>query len=62
MSTRRRKDETAALSQRERDLLKVLTPVVEGTRSQVEAARLLNLTPRHVRRLLARLRAGGDTA
>jgi hypothetical protein len=62
MSTRRRKDQPAPLSQRELDILKVLTPVLEGKRSQVEAARLLNLTPRHVRRLLRRLRTGGDTA
>src|SRR5262245_61422947 len=62
MSTRRRKDEPAPLSQRELDLLKVLTPVLEGNRSQVEAARLLNVTPRHGRRLRRRLRAGGATA
>jgi hypothetical protein len=62
MSTRRRKDETAHLSQRELDILKVLTPVLEGNRSQAEAARLLNLTARQVRRLLHRIRDGGDTA
>ena len=55
MSTRRRHDDQATLSQHERDLLKVLTPVLDGTRTQVEAARLLDLTPRHVRRLLQRV-------
>jgi hypothetical protein len=62
MSTRRRKEAPAPLSQRELDILKALAPVLEGPRTQVEAARLLDLTPRHVRRLVARLRAGGDGA
>jgi hypothetical protein len=62
MSTSRRKDAPAQLSPRELDILKVLAPVVEGTRTHVEAARLLGITPRHVRRLLGRLRDGGDAA
>jgi hypothetical protein len=62
MSTDRRKDDRTPLSQRERDILNVLTPVREGTRTQVEAARLLGITPRHVRRLLRRLQGGGDAA
>ena len=62
MSTRHRKDAPTALSQRELDILKVLAPVLEGKRSQTEAARLLDLTPRHVRRLLRRLQDGGDAA
>ncbi len=62
MSTRRRKDVPAPLSQHELDILKVLAPVIQGQRTQVEAARLLNITPRHVRRLLRRLRDGGDAA
>jgi len=56
------KRDLKTLSQRERDLLKVLAPVLDGTRTQAEAARLLGLTPRHVRRLLARLRREGDAA
>ena len=61
MSTRRRKDAPAPLSQRELDIPKALAPVLEGTRTQAEAARLLDLTPRHMRRLVARLRAGGNS-
>jgi transposase len=60
MATDRRPNDRIPFSQRERDLLKVLTTVLEGKRSQVEAARLLDLSPRHVRRLLGRLRAEGD--
>jgi hypothetical protein len=51
-----------AMSQRERDRLRVLRSVLDGQRTQVEAARLLRLTPRHVRRLLQRLHHGGDAA
>src|SRR2546430_13729279 len=43
-------------------LSRSLAPVLEGQRSQAEAARLLNITPRHVRRLLDKIRQGGDTA
>jgi transposase len=50
------------MSQRERDRLRVLHSVLEGQRTQDEAARLLRLTPRHVRRLLLRLQRGGDAA
>src|SRR5215212_6943387 len=59
MSTRRRKDEQTVPNQRELDIAKVLVPVVEGKRTQVEAARLLGVTARHVRRLLEKFRAGG---
>jgi transposase len=59
MATRRRKDEQTAVGQRELDIAKVLVPVVEGKRTQVEAARLLGVTARHVRRLLDKYRAGG---
>ncbi len=62
MSTRRRKDDSTPLSQHELDILKILAPVFEGQRTQAEAARLLGITPRHVRRLLRRLRDGGDGA
>jgi len=50
------------MSQRERDRLRVLHTVLDGQRTQVEAARLLQLTTRQVRRLLQRLRDGGDAA
>jgi len=50
------------MSQRERDRLRVLHSVLEGQRTQDEAARLLRLTPRHLRRLLLRLQRGGDAA
>jgi predicted ArsR family transcriptional regulator len=50
------------MSQRERDRLRVLHSVVDGQRTQAEAARLLRLTPRQVRRLVQRLQQGGDAA
>jgi len=48
------------MSQRERDRLKVLAPVQEGRRTQLEAARLLGVTDRTVRRWLRRLAVEGD--
>ena len=48
------------MSQRDRDTLTVLRPVLAGQRTQAEAARLLGKTTRQVRRLVARLRAEGD--
>src|SRR2546421_1606347 len=62
MSTHRRKDAPTPLTHRELDLLQVLAPVRAGLRTQVEAARLLGITPRHVRRLLHRIQDGGETA
>jgi hypothetical protein len=50
------------MSQRERDRLGVLRSVVSGDRTQVEAARLLKLSDRQVRRLAERLEADGDGA
>jgi hypothetical protein len=50
------------MSQRERDRLKVMAPVLSGERTQVEAARLLKLCVRQVRRIRRRLEAGGDAA
>jgi transposase len=44
----------------ERDRLKVLYGVVRGERSQKEAARLLRLTTRQVRRLVRRIEEQGD--
>jgi hypothetical protein len=50
------------MNQRERDTLSVMKPVLEGTRTQAEAARLLDLSVRQVRRLQRRLEAEGDAA
>jgi hypothetical protein len=48
------------MSQRERDILKVMQPVLDGDRTQVEAARLLRLSTRQVRRIQQKLVVGGD--
>ena len=48
------------MSQRERDLLKMMGPVLEGKRTQAEAARLADLSVRQVRRLQRRLEHDGD--
>jgi hypothetical protein len=48
------------MSRRERDVLKVMAPVLEGLRTQVEAARLLRRSVRQVRRIQRRLEAEGD--
>jgi hypothetical protein len=50
------------MSQRERDILTIMRPVLTGQRSQVEAAGLLRLSVRQVRRIQQRLEAGGDAA
>ena len=50
------------MSQWERDRLKVMAPVMSGERTQSEAARLLKLCVRQVRRIQRRLEAGGDAA
>jgi transposase len=52
--------ERIELSARERDRLKVLQQVEERKMKQVEAARRLQLSDRHVRRLLRRVRQEGD--
>lgn len=51
-----------SMSQRERDILKVMQPVLDGKRTQAEAARLLKLSTRQIRRLQLKLKAGGDAA
>jgi|SRR5215472_13754926 len=51
-----------SMSQHERDVLKVLRQVLAGTLTQVEAARLLRLSTRQVRRRRLRLEAEGDQA
>jgi hypothetical protein len=50
------------MSQRERDVLKVMQPVLAGQRTQAEAAALLQITVRQVRRIQRKLEAGGDGA
>jgi helix-turn-helix protein len=62
MTTASNEGDRIAMSQRERDRLRVLHSVLEGKHTQGEAARLLRLTARHVRRLLLRLEQGGDAA
>src|SRR5688500_18340093 len=50
------------MSQRERDVLNVLRAVERGDRNQAQAARLLGLSTRQVRRLQHKLQVGGDAA
>jgi hypothetical protein len=50
------------MSQRERDLLKILAAVMQGERTQAEAARLADLSIRQIRRLQRKLEQGGDGA
>jgi len=55
-------EDRIAMSQKERDVLKVVQSVLDGKRQQAEAARLLHMTARHVRRLQGRLEEEGDQA
>lgn len=48
------------MSRRERDVLKVLSVVQAGKRTQAEAGRLIGRSERQVRRLLVKLRDKGD--
>jgi hypothetical protein len=50
-----------AMSQRERDVLKVMQGVIEGKRTQAEAARVLRRSVRQVRRLQRKMETDGDT-
>lgn len=50
------------MSQSERDRLKVMSLVLEGKRTQVEAGRLLGRTTRQIRRIQRKLEAEGDGA
>ena len=52
--------ERIALSQRERDHLKVLHELKQKHLTQVEAAQRLKLTDRHVRQMLMRIGGRGD--
>lgn len=49
------------MSQREGDVLKVMGVVVDGRRTHVEAARLLGLSVRQVRRIRRRMEKEGDS-
>jgi transposase len=48
------------MSQRERDILKIMSAVLQGKRTQSEAARLLQVSVRQVRRIQRRLEDEGD--
>jgi hypothetical protein len=50
------------MSQKERDVLKVMHAVLKGERTQAEAARLLDRSVRQIRRLQRKLEASGDAA
>src|SRR5919199_6427450 len=50
------------MSQRERDVLTIMHAVLSGDRTQAEAARLLGLSTRQVRRIQRQLEARGDQA
>jgi len=54
--------ERIALSQRERDRLRVLHEVNQKQITQIEAARRLKISDRHIRRLLFHLEKHGDRA
>src|SRR5260370_21510286 len=54
--------ERMALSQRERDRLRVLHEVEQGHLTQIAAAQRIAITDRQVRRLLLRIRDQGDRA
>ncbi len=53
---------TFALSQKELQRVAVISSCVKGDLACARAASLLNLTPRHVKRLKCRLRQGGEAA
>jgi hypothetical protein len=62
MTTRVQKPDRIEMSQRERDLLKIMQPVLTGERTQAQAADLLGITTRQVRRIQRKLEAQGDAA
>lgn len=51
-----------SMSQRERDVFSIMKGVISGDRTVVEAARLLKMSTRHVRRLKSKLKSKGDGA
>lgn len=54
--------ETYTLSQKELQRVAVISSCVQGNLACARAASLLDLTPRHVKRLKSRLRQGGEAA
>ena len=54
--------ETYTLSQKELQRVAVISSCVQGNLACARAAALLDLTPRHVKRLKSRLRQGGEAA
>jgi transposase len=55
-------EDRITMSQRERDLLKVMGPVLQGQRTQAEAARRARLSTRQIRRIQRKLEEQGDAA
>jgi transposase len=55
-----REQDRIAMSQKERDVFAILRRVIAGERTQAEAARLLGMCVRQVRRLQRRLEQEGD--
>ncbi len=53
-------EDRISMSVRERDVLKVMGPVLSEKRTQVEAVRLLRKSVRQVRRIAVRPEAEGD--
>src|SRR5215469_9804022 len=49
-----------AMSQKERDVLKIMHGILKGDRTQTEAAHLLDISVRQVRRIQRKLEAEGD--
>src|ERR1700693_2299087 len=54
--------ETYTLTQREFQLIAVISDCVQGRGKVDRAAQLLALSPRHIKRLKARYRQGGEAA
>jgi DNA-directed RNA polymerase specialized sigma subunit len=52
-------DDRIPMSQKERDVLKVVHGVLRGERTQTQASRLLGLSSRQVRRIQRKRRSGG---
>jgi hypothetical protein len=57
-----KEEDRIEMSPREREVLKVMHPVLKGERTQAQAAALLGITARQVRRIQRRLEAQGDKA
>jgi hypothetical protein len=55
-----RNQDRIEMSSYERDVLKIMEPVLRGQRTQAEAARLLELSERQVRRIQRRLESEAD--